>query len=298
MDKLEYILVKFFFSLFSHISINSGKRIAFALYLLVSRVVRYRRKVILDNLRLVYGAQLPAPENRLVNAIYKNFVYLWMEFLQNRRLGVEAIDDRFVLHNMDIVDEALQQGRGLILISGHFGNFEWLGQYLGLKGYKVSGIAKAQHNKQVNDLIVRNRTQFGVGVIYTTNAMQEGLAALARNEIIALVADQNARSKGVFVDFLGQPSSTAVGPAVFQMRSGAPMYLIISVRKEYGRFDVYFERIYEGPAREPAEKDILKITQLHSSALAKWVKQYPEQWFWMHKRWKTKPAPSSAYEVH
>ncbi len=290
MHKLEYFLVRFFFFLFSHISINSGKHIAFVIYLLVSRVIRYRRKIIINNLHLVYGSRLPAPEKQLINAVYKNFVYLWMEFLQNRRLGMEAIDDRFVLHNKEIVDEALQKGRGLILISGHFGNFEWLGQYLGLKGYKISGIAKPQHNKLVNDLIVKNRTQFGVGVIYTTTAMQDGLAALARNEIIALVADQNARSRGVFVNFLGQPSSTAVGPAVFQMRSGAPMYLIISVRKEYGRFDVYFERIYEGPAREPTDDDILKITQLHSTALAKWVRQYPEQWFWMHKRWKTKPV--------
>ena len=298
MHTVEYILVKFFFFLFSHISINSGKRIAYLMYILVSRVIRYRRKVIKENLHLIYGQNLPAPETELINEIYKNFVYLWMEFLQNRRLGIEPIDDRFVVHNMELVDEALRQGRGLILMSGHFGNFEWLGQYLGLKGYKVSGIAKPQHNKRVNDLIVQNRTQFGVGVIYTTTAMKDGLAALARNEIIALVADQNARSKGVFVDFLGQPSSTAVGPAVFQMRSGAPMFFIISVRKDYGRFEVFFERIYEGPAKEPDDAHILHITQLHSAALEKWIKKYPGQWFWMHKRWKTKPAAKSKDEIN
>ncbi len=298
MRTLEYLLVKFFFSLFSHISINSGKRIAFVLYLLISRVVRYRRNVILSNLHLVYGNNLPAPESKLINKIYKNFVYLWMEFLQNRRLGMEDINDRFILHNQEIVDEALKRGRGLILMSGHFGNFEWLGQYMGLKGYKVSGIAKKQHNTRVNDLIIQNRTQFGVGVIYTNTATKDGVAALSRNEIIALVADQNARSKGVFVDFLGQPSSTAVGPAVIQMRSGSPMYLIISVRKEYGRFEVFFERIYEEPGKEPNDADILNITQLHTSALEKWIQQYPEQWFWMHKRWKTKPAPKSDNGIH
>ena len=244
----------------------------------------------MSNLHLIYGEKLPYSEKKLVNSIYKNFIYLWLEFLQNKRLGIENLDTHFTIHNAELIDEKLAEGKGLILISGHYGNFEWIGQYYGLKGYKISGIAKQQHNKLVNELIVQNRKQFGVGVIYTETATRDGLTALHNNEMIALVADQNARSRGIFVDFLGQPSSTAKGPAVFQMRSGAPMYLIISVRKDYGKFDVFIEPIYEGPAKEPTDPDILHITQLHSRAMEKWIKKHPDQWFWMHKRWKTKPA--------
>ncbi len=290
MHRIEYWIVKGLFNLLGNASLKTGKRVADVVYFLVAKVFRYRRKVILDNLHRVYGETLPAAERILLPQIYRNFVYLWMEFLQAGKLSKENVDGHFILHNMELVDQALNQKRGMILMAGHFGNFEWVGQLFTIKGYKISGIAKRQSNPYVNDLVERTRRHKGTGVIYTKNAMEEGLAALKRNEIIAIVADQDARKKGIFVDFLGQPSSTAVGPAIFYLRSGAPIYFVTSIRRDYGKFDVYLEPVIEdGAITGITDENIRYITQTHATVLEKWVRKYPEQWFWMHKRWKTHP---------
>lgn len=289
MHKIEYILVKLLFALFSHISLKTGKWIAWLIYQLVWKVIRYRRKVIISNLTRVYGNNLPKPVNELLSGIYKNFVYLWMEFLQLARLTKDELEKRITVHNAELIDQALDEGKGVLFMSGHYGNFEWLGQYYGLKGYKVNGVAKRQSNHAVNKLIEDIRTANGVKVIYTKNAMKDGLAVLQNNELLAVVSDQDGRKRGVFVDFLGQPSSTPVGTAIYQMRSGAPILMIISVRKDYGEFEAFIEPVYSAEKREITDDEILKITQKHTQVLEKWVYKHPEQWFWVHKRWKTSP---------
>lgn len=284
MHKTEYAIVKFLFWLFNTMSPKGGKRTAYILYLLVARVIRYRKKVILDNLYRVYGDNLPDDKRVLLKNIYKNFVYLWMEFLQMGQLSKENLSDHFHFHNLEIVDKAINEGKGLILLSGHFGNFEWEAAAMAILGYPIVGIAKKQSNPYVDKLIFENRTKYGSKIIYTKNAVKGGLRALRENEILCSIADQDARKAGVFVGFLGQPSSTAIGPAIFRLRSGAPFIFTVSVRRDYGRFDVYFEEILISPT-----DDVLSITQKHSDMLEKWIRRYPEQWFWVHKRWKTKP---------
>ncbi len=290
MHRIEYFLVKSLFWLFNRMSFKGGKRAAGVVYFLVAHVFRYRRQVILNNLRLVYGDRLPGPQKQLLKNIYRNFVFLWMEFLQIPSLTRENLDQRIHFHNIELLDQVLAQGNGLILLSGHFGNFEWLAHYFGLKGYKVSGIVKHQSNPYVDRLVESMRTRNGARLIYTKNAMAEGTKVLEQKEILALVADQDARHKGVFVDFMGVPSSTPVGPAVFRLRSGAPMYFIISIRKDYGEFDVWMEPVLPDFKKDEVnDRNIFEITQKHTTVLEKWVRKYPEQWFWVHRRWKTRP---------
>jgi len=290
MHKIEYVLVKILLFVFSRLSIRTGKKIASVVVFIVAHVVRYRRKIILQNLHRVYGNDLPEPEKIFLKKIYRHFVYLWMEFLQNNRLQKDTMDGHFRFYNFDLLTKALKKGKGAILVSAHMGNFEWLGQVVGLKGIPVSGIAKRQSNPYVNDLIEKNRRQFGVGVIYTRQAIPQAVAALQKNEVIGIVADQDARSHGIFVDFLGQPSSTAVGPVIMHLRSGAALLFAITIRRDYGHFDFYFQEIAGQTVLEINDENIRALTQRHVHILEEWVRRYPEQWFWMHRRWKSKPA--------
>ena len=229
MHKIEYAFVKLIFLIFGNLSFKAGRRAADVLCFLVSKVLRYRRAVILSNLERVYGVNLPLPKEELLRKIYKNFIYLWMEFLQTGRLRPDEIDSHINMRGIELVDAALKEGKGIVFMSGHYGNFEWIGQYFSMKGYPVSGIAKRQSNPYVNKLVEDIRATNGVKVVYTKNAMRDGLALLARNELLAIVADQDGRKRGVFIDFLGQPSSTPAGPAVFHLRSGAPILMVISI---------------------------------------------------------------------
>jgi len=288
--RIEYFFLKTLHAVFSRLSFKGGKRAAQALYFLVAHVLRYRRKVILQNLHRVYGEELPMERKRLLKGIYRNFVYLWMEVLQTSLLTKENLDEHFDFYNREVLDKIVAEGRGLVLLSGHFGNFEWLAQYFAMTGLTAYGIVKRQSNPYVNELIEAIRTQKGARIIYTKDAMAQGMEALRKKNILALVADQDARHRGVFVDFMGLPSSTPVGPAVFHLRSKAPMYFIASIRKDYGKFDVWIEPVSDHVEHlEVNDENILRITQKHTSALEKWVRKYPDQWFWMHKRWKTRP---------
>ncbi|MEJ2545315.1 MAG: lysophospholipid acyltransferase family protein, partial [Calditrichaceae bacterium] len=195
----------------------------------------------------------------------------------------------FTVHNSEIFEEAYKNKKGVILLSGHMGNFEWLGQMHGQMGNKIYGIAKRLKNPLVNQLVEKNRLRENMGVIYTKKAMKDGIQVLKNNNLLAIVMDQDAKKKGVFVNFLGLPSSAAVGPAVFHLKTGAPLIFLMSIRRDYGKFDAYYEEICPASgSQEVNDENILRITQKHMSVLEKWVLRYPEQWFWMHRRWKTK----------
>ncbi len=296
MHKIEYILVKSLFSIFQKLSFQSGKRAGQVLAILIGTIFHYRRRVVVKNLHLVYGQKLPGPKKQLLHAIYRNFAYLWMEVLQSPRLTRKNLEERIRLHNREVIDKALEKGKGLILISAHLGNFEWIAHLFAFLGYRMNAIAKRQSNPYVNAFIEKVRTRSGTQVIYTKDATREGIRVLNKNEILGFVADQDARHRGVFVEFMGQPSSTAVGPAVFHLRSAAPICMIIVIRRDYGRFDVYFEDVLDAlpEAQKITDRRIQEITQLHTSKLEKWIRQYPQQWFWTHRRWKTQPEEFSA----
>ncbi len=291
MKNLEYVLVRGLFFIFSRLSFKWGKRLALVLTFLVEKFIRYRRSVILDNLQKVYGSDLPRPEKQLLHEIYKNFVFLWMEFLQSAKLNSHNVQQLMRIRNPEVLEKIRHQKSGYLFISGHFGNFEWLGQCMALLDVPpITAIAKKQSNEKVNRFIVQMRQRNGMRIVYTKEAMREAEKALRRNEAVAIAFDQDARKKGIFVNFLGLPSSTAVGTAVLHLRTGAKIILLIALRKDYAQFDVYLQEINMPPLNGDSETKIKVITQIFTSAFEKWVRRYPEQWLWMHKRWKTQPS--------
>ncbi len=293
MKNFEYLAVRFLFFIFDHISLRWGKRLALLMTFVAEKIIRYRRQVVLENLHRVYGEQLPKPRKQLLHEIYKNFVFLWMEFLQSSHLNKDNIREIMRVRNPEIIRDVAQRKHGHLFVSGHFGNFEWLGQLIAIeKIAPITGIAKKQSNHKVNDFIVRLRERNGLKIVYTKQAMQVAEEALKRKEIVAIAFDQDARKRGVFVNFLGIPSSTAVGTAVLHLRTGAKIILIVAVRRDYALFDVFLEEVRIPEPQGDMEKDIVAITQAYTSAFEKWVRRYPEQWLWMHKRWKTQPENS------
>ena len=294
MKTIEYLVVKFLFFVFSRLSIKNGKRLALLFTYLVEHVFRYRRQVILSNLHRVYGEQLPLPEKKFLHKIYKNFVFLWMEFLQLNHFNAQTIKQFMHFKNPKVIQHLEKREKGAILYSGHFGNFEWLGHALALQGLPIWAIAKKQSNQKVDRFIMKLRERFGMKIVYTKQARAVCEQALKNKELVAIVFDQDARKRGVFVDFLGQPSSTAVGTAVLHLRTNAEIVLLIALRRDYAKFDVFAKIIEPPPRSGDLQQDILNITQKISSEFEVWVRKYPEQWFWMHRRWKTQPQKTNA----
>jgi len=289
MKKLEYFLVISIILLLKIVPFSWGHSITKIFSFLIRKVFNYRIKTVRDNLEMAFPEKSIHERENLLSDVYYNFAALWLEFLQNWRVDKQYIDKYFKIHNWEVLESALSENKGLILYTGHLGNIEWLGQCMSLKFPGIYAVSQRVHNKYVNDLVEKSRSQHGAKLIPPKGAIKKGLTLLKNNEIMAIAGDQDARHKGIFVNFFGIPSSTAIGTAIFHIETGAPIVHAALIRKKWGYFELFFERLTDSKKLVRTDQNIFYITQLHTNVLEKWVKKYPGQYFWTHRRWKTKP---------
>jgi KDO2-lipid IV(A) lauroyltransferase len=151
-------------------------------------------------------------------------------------------------------------------------------------------VAQRQSNPLFDDDLNGTRNRLGMEIIERGDAPREVLRSLRAGKVVALVADQNMRTGGIFVDFFGVPAATAKGPALFALRTGAPVFLGVALRLPGGRqrYRVVMERI---PVEDTGdlERDVERLTALHTARLQRFVEENPGQYFWQHRRWKTRP---------
>ena len=208
------------------------------------------------------------------------------------RVSADAFAERCEVHGMNAVLESVAAGKGLVVVSGHLGNWELGGAMLAAHGVPLDGVAFPQRNRLFDDELRLNRERLGMRIVERARAARTVLESLGRGRAVALVADQNAGSRGVFVDFLGSLASTARGPALFSLRTGAPLFVgvCLAERGRPHRYVVHLERVAISRTGDVAD-DVLRLTHAHTRVLEGFVRDAPEQYFWQHKRWKTRPPP-------
>lgn len=258
---------------------------------LLGVVLRVRRDVVDRNLATAFADRDAAWRRALAVESYR---HLGREAVMTLRLGRASADEilaRTEVSGLEEVREVLARGGGALGVTGHLGNWELGGAAVAARGLPLLAVVFRQRNPLFHEELVRTRGRLGVTVIPRGLAPREVLAALRRNEPVALVADQDAGANGIFVDFLGAPASTVRGPALFSLRSGAPLFGVACL-VEGGAPRSYRVHIEEIPFARSGdlEDDVRRLTQAHADFVARWVRRSPEQYFWVHKRWKT-PRP-------
>ncbi|HJQ20836.1 MAG TPA: lysophospholipid acyltransferase family protein [Gemmatimonadaceae bacterium] len=213
------------------------------------------------------------------------------------RTSVEAAvlsrcDDRAVLDMFDeppgwpVLQRALEQGRGVMLVAGHLGNWELGGRYLAARGLSVYGVARQMENPLFDDYLTRTRRRLGITAIYDGDAVHRVPRALREDGVVAFLVDQGAVGlASTWVPFFGRLAKTPRGPAVFALRLKTPVLLAAPLRLDGGRFMLGLEEI---PVRETGDRaaDVDRIVADYTAALERWVRRAPEQYFWHHRRWK------------
>lgn len=202
----------------------------------------------------------------------------------------EEVRRRVEVVGYDEVEKAVAQGNGVILSSGHFGNWEFAGAAAIVYGIPLEVVFQRQRNPLFNADIVANRNRLGIRLIDRKEAPKKVLRALRSGGVVGLIGDQNVRRGGVFVDFFGKPAATARGTALFALRTGAPIFFSMATRLPGSplRYRVTFEPIEFTPTGD-MERDVLRLTETHTKLLEDHVRRAPEQYFWQHRRWKTRP---------
>jgi KDO2-lipid IV(A) lauroyltransferase len=286
MHLLSYILLRLICSILTLLPLGFSYFLARVLGNITYHVIRYRRKVVMDNLRIAFGREMEEAQlEKIAAESYRQIAMSFIELLIGPKLQ-KHIQQILEPKDFQLIQRLLQQGKGLITISGHLGNWELQGA---AAATAINGpftvAAVQQSNPYIDRFITQRRNAMGMQVAGSKESMKLLLKALRNKQAIGLVADQNAAEwTAVFVDFFGRTAATHSGPAQLALKYRAPMLIGAAIRTGPGQFKILSQQV------EIKEDDTLEsLTQRHVKILEGFIRQYPEQYFWLHRRWKTRP---------
>ncbi|HEX2093764.1 MAG TPA: lysophospholipid acyltransferase family protein [Longimicrobiaceae bacterium] len=287
--RVEYLLARGLESLVSALPEGAADRLGGGVGRLVESL-GIRRSAVEANLRIAFP---DAPEEWIretARAAYRHLGREAAAILRLSRLDPQAIVERTETRGWEDLLDALAEGNGALLVTGHYGNWEIAAATVASRGVPVAAIVKRMGNRLVDARLEELRRRLGVESIEMRDAPRQVPRVLKENGVVGIVADQDARGSGVFVPFFGRPASTHRGPALFALRLGAPVFACTARRKPGPevRYEVYGHRV---PVRRTGdlEADVLHLTGELATALEDDVRAAPEQYFWFHRRWKTAP---------
>lgn len=189
----------------------------------------------------------------------------------------------------DLLERAAAEKRGVLLIAGHFGNWEVSGAYIAARGIPVDVIVRRMSNSIFDRYLNQTREELGMTVVYDSDAVRRTTRSIKEGRAIGFLADQGVLNlASTYVPFFGRPAKTPRGPAVFTLRYHVPTLFVAAVREPNGRFHLSFEDV---PYAETGDRehDVDAIVASYTRILEGYVRRTPEQYFWQHRRWKHQP---------
>jgi KDO2-lipid IV(A) lauroyltransferase len=256
-------------------------------------VLGYRRAVTRDNLHIAFGREMNGASLDALGAeSYRQIAMSFMELLIAPKLQ-NQVEHMLEPQHFSLIQQLLQLGKGLVSASGHLGNWELLGAAVARAMESPFTVAAVQQsNPYIDQFITGRRNAMGMQVAGSKAAMKLLLRALRNRQAVGLVADQNAGMDAVFVDFFGKIAATHPGPAQLALKFGAPLMVGAAIRTGPGKFKVYLQQV-----EITADDTVASLTQKHVRVLEGFIRQHPEQYYWLHRRWKTRPPEERSAEV-
>ncbi len=291
-DYLVYVVVRFFACVIQALPYAAALSLARGLAWLAYKVDRRHRLVAEENLRHAFpGRYADAELTEVVKKVYRHLCTLMIEITcLHRKMYLTNWRRLQDVRNGRLLVDTMLQGRPLVMITGHFGNWELSSYALGLLGFNIQGVARDLDNPYLDRYLRGFRQQTGQVILSKNKDWPQMQAVLARGGRLGMLADQDAGQKGQFVDFFGRPASTFKAIAILSLEYNAPILVSMTVkvgeplRYENVTADVIDPQEYQG--RHDA---VAAITQRYSAALERVIRENPEQYFWLHRRWKHQP---------
>ena len=262
------------------------------------RLFPFRRRVVLDNLRRVYGDTVP--DDDIVDLAQAHYGHLWRlagEFLRFRWLSRERQLALVRIENLDAFVAAYTQGKGVLLLTGHFGNWE-VATVAGIGGFpqmrgRFHFVRRALKPDWFDRIVTRRFQRAGFGVLPKRGSLDAMLDRLAHGDAIVFAFDQHANPPdGIAVDFFGTPAWTFKSLAIIALATGAPVVPATSWREPNGHHVLRFEEPIPAVEHASTNEAIRLTTRAYNAALERLVLRRPEQWYWVHRRWKTMATPA------
>lgn len=283
---IEYYALKVTMAFLYLFSIDAAKKIGFFLADIAFIFVPIRKKHIISSLTKAFPKKKLEEINKIAKDVYKQFVCTVVEIIFVSKMSDKQLKNFVNFENIYLVENIIKSGKGAVMLSAHFGNWEMLAISFA-KRYKLSVIVAKQENPYFDEMINGIRSNRGYKTIYKEVAPIGVMKALKRNEFVAILADQHAGDQGVYTPFFFGDVSSPKGPAVFALRAECPIITGFCVRQSDGRYVATFEEI-PVVSTGNEEDDIKKIMTKYNETLQRYVEKYPSYWFWFHRRWRNR----------
>jgi KDO2-lipid IV(A) lauroyltransferase len=296
-DFVEYIGLRVFVAIIRLLPLNIAmllvKSIANVIYLFDSK----HRKVADGNLRNAYGEDLSdLLRKKIIRLNYQHLASVGVDFIKMPQIVNASNWQKYIeAEGVEFAREALKEGKGIIFVAGHVGNWEVAGCGFEFFFHPVHSIAKHMKNPFVDKFFTSLRENGNQKIIFKEKAAREMIRVLKNNKILGILVDQNARKNSIFVDFFGQKAATTRVVATLSLKTGAPIIMAFLRRSDSRRykFKISMSKPIQIEKTGDLEKDILNLTQRYTTIIESRIREHPHEWMWMHRRWKTKPPSTS-----
>jgi KDO2-lipid IV(A) lauroyltransferase len=254
------------------------------------RPLGVRRRTVERQIAAAFPRLTPNEVARIASASYEHLGRITVEaaLLANAgREGVLELSERVT--GWDVIERLLALGRGLVIVTGHLGNWELSGAYMAARGIPIDVVGRHMSNPLFDRYLADARLRLGMTVVYDREAARRTPRSLRAGRSVAFLVDQGLLNQAsTYVPFFGRPAKTPRGPAVFALRLNAPVVFGVSLRQPNGRYRHFVEEI---PVEETGdrERDVDRLVCRYTETLERWVRVAPEQYFWHHRRWKRQP---------
>lgn len=288
-----YIIIYSIFYTFGLIPFTLRNKVSFLIGKLWYLVDKRHRDVAINNISKAYGDSLTKKEKvKLAKSVFTELPKLIFEAGWSLRLKKDSLKKHIKIEGQKNIEDAFERGKGVIILTGHLGSWELLTLVPGIVDHKFHDIYRPMDYQPLRRFFHLFRTRFGMGLIPKKRAMREIIRTISRGEGVGIPLDQSCNTyAGVFVNFFGHPTCTNKAIARVAMKTKASVVPVFLVREEKG-YKVIIDKIVDTIDSGDRDLDVKTNTENYNKIIEKYIRQYPNQWFWVHNRWKTKMPDS------
>jgi len=290
VDYLVYLAVRILVCVLQALSPGAARQFARLLGWLVYKINKRHRLVASENLHKSFpGRYTDAQVDQIVRGVYVHFCTILVEIMHMpRRYHLHNYKNYIFLRDSHRVVDLLLSGRPVLFVTGHFGNWEMAGYALGLFGFRTHAIARPLDNAYLDDFLRSFRERTGQRLLAKQGDFEEIQHVLETGGMLATLADQDAGQRGLFVDFFGRPASTHKAVALMALEHRVPM-IVVGTPKLDGKYQIWPADFIFPEDYDKSPDAVRAITQRFTAGLESLIRHAPDQYFWVHRRWKHSP---------
>jgi len=286
-NNLEYILFISLSYFFRIIGLKLSRRFSSVIAFFFYYLVPIRKDVVFDNLKHAFPEYSKDKIREIAYGSYKSFCFTLAEILYMPWLTDEQLKQIMVCENQDLIVNRFNENNGVILLSAHFGNWEYLATSVALQiNKKFYVVVKPQRNPFVNNWMNKYRTKWTNEIVPLGVSIRNVFSVLLNKGIVAMVADQRGPKESMKLEFFGRMTSVYTGPAVLSLKTNSPIIYGISVRQKDLNYKVELFEVDRNNLPDNQDEKIKVLSERMIKNLEEIIRKNPEQWLWMHKRWK------------